>query len=445
MNAINFEILKVNKIIQFEIPLNSTFLQVSNLIFKNFNLDINDFPISKYSSLKFIYDSILCINCKTIESYGIQSQSTIKVFVPKKILPFFLQGSMKQPQEISSKPISQTPNTTIPIANNYHPNNNKPPTATDNSSSCTYSIPDISSIITSKELSSTNSDNDGNHSIILRLANKRLLSQLMEAGYDKLDSAYAIVYRADFNCAIDLIQYGISSDPEFRFHVGEIASGRARDDDAVRHEIEMAKIEARKKGENENIAAAAVMTESNILNRFLDQKFINEVRLFYINVRLNHEREIAEKVEEDMKTKQIIVNYDGNPQLVSLRKISEVAVNMNKHPTMMYSQANTAAQLELNRMNDINKRFSEIFVKFPSMTPENYVNPYRSLYNEYTAIVRDQNYLRMIEYGKNMNYDQLAFLYRMHVEKRASLNEVIQLLISFDGNMEEVENIINYN
>ncbi|KAK8896902.1 hypothetical protein M9Y10_014828 [Tritrichomonas musculus] len=336
---IRFEVINPPKSIELKVQLNDSFLDVAKQIFTQFGLNQKDFPSEKFPFIKFVYNSIICLKFKTLQSYGINYQSTVQVFIPKPLLPYFLNQSLKKPPlESNPNPSQKAPLLSNNFANNANTINNSPNTTeitpNDNDNKATQeknntnteSIDSntLSSLITSSNLNSE----DVNHSIILKLANQSHLNQLASAGYDRLDAAYALVYKSNYNRALELIKRGISSDPEFRFHVDSIVSMTSLSDDLVRHEIEMVKIEARKMNEDEKFAVSALIAEVNCLKQIKDKALKDEAR----ETIQRYQFETHKKIEKDLSDdKQLFVFESDGLKLMNVEEIMKFSMkNSNK-------------------------------------------------------------------------------------------------------------------
>lgn len=78
---IRFEVINPPKSIELKVQLNDSFLDVAKQIFTQFGLNQKDFPSEKFPFIKFVYNSIICLKFKTLQSYGINYQSTVQVFI----------------------------------------------------------------------------------------------------------------------------------------------------------------------------------------------------------------------------------------------------------------------------------------------------------------------------------------------------------------------------
>lgn len=438
---IRFEVINPPKSIELKVQLNDSFLDVAKQIFTQFGLNQKDFPSEKFPFIKFVYNSIICLKFKTLQSYGINYQSTVQVFIPKPLLPYFLNQSLKKPPlESNPNPSQKAPLLSNNFANNDNTINNSPNTTeitpNDNDNKATQeknntnteSIDSntLSSLITSSNLNSE----DVNHSIILKLANQSHLNQLASAGYDRLDAAYALVYKSNYNRALELIKRGISSDPEFRFHVDSIVSMTSLSDDLVRHEIEMVKIEARKMNEDEKFAVSALIAEVNCLKQIKDKALKDEAR----ETIQRYPIETHKKIEKDLSDdKQLFVfESDG----LKLMKVEEI---------MKFSMKNSNKKtLSLQEKISIDQTFVSIFNNIPYMTPENFVNPFEALYDDLIQMNSFvEGYPKFVDFARKLNLEQMMYVYRTCYEKHIRLNDVIQYLMLVNGDIEEANKILN--
>lgn len=83
MPLLKFQDSKKNISFTLEVPSNSTFYDIFELVFKHFNLNKNDLPDEKSAKIKFIYKSVICKYERTPESYQIGPQDTITIYFPK--------------------------------------------------------------------------------------------------------------------------------------------------------------------------------------------------------------------------------------------------------------------------------------------------------------------------------------------------------------------------
>ena len=373
--------------------------------------------------MKFIYNSVICTNFKSIKSYSIPPNSTIKVFVPKQILKYFLNPNLQLP-----------PQRTSSDTNNTHPIITKPITTSPNNSDI-----QINNIINSapNRKSEEITLNDECYSIVLSLVDHLLLHQIKEAGFNEKDAAYALVYKTSYSSVIDLIKYGVSSDAEYRFHINEIVSGRARGDDSIRHEIEISKLEARKKGENEFVAAAVTMTECNLLNRIESATYREELKSFSYEYSARYQSEFTMKFKDDMESgkKFVIYVYDV-PQLLDWRETIQMMNPeiLRKLMSIDYNVSNFRA---------VDREFNKIFERIPQMSDNDFVNPFNALYNDMIRASNKSDFIELMNFARNMNCEQLKMIYRVVKSGKCQINEAIRDLKLFDGDAFQAEQIIN--
>lgn len=436
MPLILFELLKTQKSVQLDIPLDSLFVDVSKLIFKHFNLENlnNSFP-----SLKFIYNSIICINYRSIGSYGINSQSVVQVFVPKVLIDYFIDPSLiNEPQKIFSEAKSKN-KTPLHYANEVNPNTpfNILQSSNDNVLRAHYSPPENLDI-----------DNDAIYSTILSLIDQNLLNQATTAGYDLWDASYALIYKSNYNSAVELINLGISSDPSYRYHINEIISGRAQGDDALRHEIEIVKIEARKKNKNENVAVSCLATQASIINRFQSPVYRKELKKFSTEISSRYQEEFYQQFREDMTSgKQFVVFTHGIPVTCNWK-----ATIQRINPEILARIENIERQSVYTTIrsrgtsyNQMNETFNTIFHNLPQMSPDDFTNPFKMLYNDIMKLNEhtDQGYTNILNYAKDLDYKQLMMIYRAVMSGKCSMNEAVQYLMCCGGDVDQTEKILN--
>lgn len=523
MVLINFEILKLKKTLKLEIPLNSTFSEISTLILENLKIDPDSFHDGKKIQLKFIFDQKVCNGSKTVESLKIPPESKISVFLPKIIFDKILnetkseQTTDSQPpvkteaisdskdsqksnekQNISSaeKEIFQPPTNSIQpptqteiisdsknsqkSAENefiqFPINSIQPPNQTEiisDSKDSQNSInemqqPDLlgfqpssnfqaDQILMGQELllptniiqASPFSDqlntyiqpnlaeadsnaastflqepilissppqayyNEANyHTLVLNSVHPLLLKNLTDLNFDPIDSAYALCYKLSPEFAIELILSGVASDPKFRYHINMfIGGGLTNPDDKLQHEIELAKFDAKVKNENEMVAIAAAinrhMKNSPIYDKLYEQKLV----AYLSKVESMFPGKLAEKEREDFE----MLNYIQNQNV------------------------------EDSQLNEVNNEFLNILNGYPNMTPDNFVNPYVLLYDDFMELKLADEPKSIIEYGKTLNYEQIGFVYKLMKSNKVELNEVIQILKLYDGDIVSAEQFIELN
>lgn len=319
--------------------------------------------------------------------------------------------------------INNSPNTTEITPND---NDNKATQEKNNTNTESIDSNTLSSLITSSNLNSE----DVNHSIILKLANQSHLNQLASAGYDRLDAAYALVYKSNYNRALELIKRGISSDPEFRFHVDSIVSMTSLSDDLVRHEIEMVKIEARKMNEDEKFAVSALIAEVNCLKQIKDKALKDEAR----ETIQRYQFETHKKIEKDLSDdKQLFVFESDGLKLMNVEEIMKFSMKNSNKKT-----------LSLQEKISIDQTFVSIFNNIPYMTPENFVNPFEALYDDLIQMNSFvEGYPKFVDFARKLNLEQMMYVYRTCYEKHIRLNDVIQYLMLVNGDIEEANKILN--
>lgn len=218
---VHFEILKLKKHFQLEIPFNSTFSYVSELVFNHFGLNKNDYPSDKNSLLKFIFKQIYCRYERTIESYNINSQSNIYISVPNFLLPLFSKEEVIEVTRTIEKP------------------------------------KDTSQLIISHlGISLPQFNEDIAYSNILRSLHPTLLQQLTDCGYDQKSAAYALIYHQDMDNAIELLSLKIPDDPEFRKYINLIYYKRVQYSELVQYDLMLSCVIAKYTKENAYVRAA---------------------------------------------------------------------------------------------------------------------------------------------------------------------------------------------
>ena len=226
---LKFQDSKKNISFTLEVPSNSTFYDIFELVFKHFNLNKNDLPDEKSAKIKFIYKSVICKYERTPESYQIGPQDTITIYFPK-LLNELIQKQSTPPSSTIVKP-------EVPAMNE----------STENSSTNINQItPEIQKShndrekIVNQQISSPHEISSNSESKILNYVNPNLLKQLVDIGFNQVDAAYAIAYKKNINSAIDFLNLGLSSDPEVRSHIDHIVAAKqmSDNDEIIRHTLE---------------------------------------------------------------------------------------------------------------------------------------------------------------------------------------------------------------
>lgn len=500
--SILFEVANKSKIsFQLDIPLDYTFEDVSGLVFEHFNLNKKDFPNSKEYNIKFIFKSKVCQNNNTLAECGVTPQSKISLFIPSKLLSVITGQSTtgstqnttsnNQNNNISNdtnnlpkenQTISINPNEEIKNQSNDTPKtNDKPEIKETKSQSNESSITDeIVNLNLSIPQLHKKTDDASMHQIVINLANPGYLHQLVGLDFNIVDAAYALVYKNNIDCCIDLITLGISANPEFRYHINEMISGRLTTTEAVYHDIELAKIEARYKGENEDVAAAAVMCEAAMTLRIEDDQAKLELKKKHDEISALHDSEIKSKIQDDYQNGKQIIHYSASqkrPFICDFKKVVEFSANQYQqsnpqaqlinpnmyNPQFVNPQASNPNMYNPHMMNQyamyqqmynqevmktksytdsIIEQFNDIFDRIPSMTPDNFVNPFAAVYDAVSQYC-DEGALNLYKYGKGLNFDQLKFLYNAVKVKNIEINEAVQFLMISNGDIGAAESLTN--
>lgn len=507
MTLINFSVVKPKISFQLEVTLERTFADVSELVFNHFNLNKSDFPNSKEYKIKFIFDKKVCQESQTLSSLGVTSQSNIFVYLPKALIPVISSQDENKPPEktINSNNDSQTNQTeksNVIDSNTY--NNNDHNTTTNNNHSNTTTNNDSNTTSTTNNDSNTSSTNDNSnnttsmptnnndtnindfnnnqnnigqtffnftptftksfqktddesmHPIIKRIVDQKILHELVDLGFDETDAAYSLALRKDIDCCVDILALGIPHDPEFRYHINQIASGKVSSTEAVLHDVEIAKIVANKKGENEQIAIATVLGEAAISDRIRDVYAKMELRKKYDEISNLYSTEIHNQIQYDMQHgKQIIfyIQEHRMPYAADFSRLCQFALHYTNQKNQMnymdnsqydpiYQMYDEEAQLRKACMENLQDQFNSIFDNIPSMSPNNFVNPFAAVYNEVVKYC-DENSLSLYGYGKDLNFDQLKYCYKMVKIKHIDINEVVQYLMASNGDVFAAEALIN--
>lgn len=414
MILINVELLKLKKRFKLEVPLTSTFLQLSELVFKTFNLNKTDFENGS-SKLLFIYKCIACKYERTIESYQIDNNSTIYISIPKQIYDSFSYAVQnKQPKSL----YQSTPKNHTEI-----------------------------SLKTVEE--KDEEDSLKNQIMVQNYANKDILNKLVEFGYNELDAAYAIAYKNVLEGAIEFLDLGVTSDLYIRRCIEKIVKAKLtqKTDDILRYSIEIIKVECAKRGENAEVSVAAA------------------IGIFSMNIKIQDPNYLAELKEFTKKVEQ---KYPGQaPQLIQAQ-FSQMNANpkYNQIYREFYCQDQNSNQFNGQNMNlfyygqnqglnsysysqnqkatiEVKKKFWEIFDRLPTMNPQNFINPFEetSKYIEMAKISFQKDFL--YSYGEKLNYEQLMFLYRMKTERNIKISVSINYLSTANGNVKGAETLIS--
>lgn len=480
MPLINFELIRLKRTIQLDVPLTSTLTEVSDLIFKILNIDLNDFPNKDKLIVKFIYKKKIFFGSKTLESMQFDSDLKVNVFFPKPILDELLSRGGPE-TEASSETQSNESTTTETTEKSEQKQEEKtddqeftksetnPPfvsstqfdssthqsvsnkTDQSNMSPLEYALlnpPETNESEVKSELSkppnfiqpfpqhveseqklttylmyspqpilpfsSPEYDETIYHQLVLNCVHPTLIKSMTELNFDAIDSAYALCYKNSKENAVNLIINGIASDPKFRYHLNMIIGNiYSSFDERLQHEIELAKFDAKMKNENEMVAIACAIKRHAASMPIEDPRFGQHLQFFVDEVDRMHPGQIHQKIIDDERELMELTHQNNNEAV--------------------------------SRYNEVNEEFQAILSSYPQMTPDNFVNPYLLLYDDLIMLNQSDQGKAVVEYAKTFDYKQLGFVYRIAISNMDTLNEAIQILQMFNGDVGAAETFIKEN
>lgn len=392
---IHFEILKLKKDLQLEIPFGSTFSFISEMVFKCFGLDKKDYPDDIKSRLKFIYNQIYCRDERTIESYNITSQSKIYISIPKFLINKFSEAKTIEIERNSDKTIEieRLKKNSIEIVRNQFEVDIPLPFSLDKNQ-----LPPVN-----EEIAYAN---------ILRSLSPIQLQQIIECGYDQKSAAYALIYFQDIQDAFDFLVLKIPDDPEYRYLINQIYMKRMNMSTLYKYDLMLSFLISKYTKENPYVRAAVcihfyLILISDAMIRYKLTEFYNKVNQRYpgqIQIMLN---QYMVKQKRPMIFYRVDFNNQGKENL-----------------------------------NDISEKFQNILMTLENATPDNYRNPFIETYNDYQAICPNAALLKLLDYGKTMNFDQLKFVYQKCAIEHKRLNHVVELMMVCQGDLDATQNLL---
>lgn len=418
MPLLNFEIIKPKITFQLDVLPSYTFFQLSELVFIHFKIDKTIFPDEKNTKLAFIYKCISCRYERTIESYQIGTQEKIYICLPKPLSNLFLNAANANIQAKSSldttSDASCSAGSTNQLANNLQKNINFNP-------------------LNQPAGYPTNS----NHSMILNYVNKNSLMQLKNYGYNEIDAAYALAYKGLVGPALDFLDTGLSSDPQVRNLIEQFVSLTIskQTDEALHYKLEVVKMESQKKGENIDINIAATIGLYAQNPGIKSPAFRAKIMAYISQAKQQYPYEIAAK-------------FNSLLQEYSDQNVGNNHVNPLQQQNQMFLQTQGQQdqyQMIINNYNKVQQtkeKFWNIFNSLPSMSPQNYKNPFIETLDEAMKSNHATTDDFLYSYGKELNYEQLMFLYRMLTEKNVDLPISMQYLSASNGNIKDAEALI---
>ena len=507
MIVINIEVIRPKSSFQLEVSQNSTISNLADLVLEHYNLNKDDFSNVKDHGIKFTHKTKICRSEQTLSECGIKAQSKVFLYIPKQIVSTIETSSKhsEDPSETINSSQKQEKGLSVIelLANEVNPTNNL------NNNPINNQINNISDIIinnTTENASNSNNskqindqkelfDEEEIHSNIIGLVDQQALETLVSFGFNRLDSAYSLIYKRDIQYCIDLITKEISTDPEYRNIINKLVTGQAHSNDAVLQEIELSKIEAKKKGEDVDIAIATTIGEASVANRISDNSLKLQLKEKYDSVMKSHCDEINAKLVEDMQNgRQIIyynpetkitrlvdfklffdyaaneeqkrrqqieyynmgnyqafpntmgyqqnpmMNYQTNPMMTMNPQAVNYQLQMT-NPQMNYTAVNNDIYQKNIAIHNFNQQFFAELSKISSMTEDNFRNPFEVFYISAREL-GDQNTIAVFNYGRSLGYNQLKFIHDCY-RKRIDVFEVVQFLQAADGDIEKAEQIIN--
>lgn len=95
-------------------------------------------------------------------------------------------------------------------------------------------------------------------------------------------------------------------------------------------------------------------------------------------------------------------------------------------------------------ISEARNKFWEIFNSLPTMTPQNFINPFKATVNDFEMVISNSSQNDFFySYGSQLNYDQLMFLYRMLKERNIEISISILYLSHANGNVKVAEILIS--
>lgn len=424
MQLINFEVPKLKAKFQLDVPMSHTFLQLFELILEKFNLNKSDFQDDKNSKLYFVYKSVMCRYERTIESYHINDESPIYVFIPKQIYNSFSQAVKSQ------QPVE-----------NIKSNEVKPVQITDNV------------LLQNKENHTTNE-----HDSVMTILNnvdKNNLKKLVEYGYDELDAAYALAYKITLDESLDFLNFGLASDLQIRNHIDKIINARytRNTDDILRHSIEIIKVEGVKKGENVDVSVAATIGLFVLHTNIKNQNYKSELKDFIIKVQKKYPGQAEKIITNELQlmhgsvkfnplSREFCSRHQDFNDLFGMIQYQNAQLEQNFGHNFNQFYSSNQGNIQKSTAGVQNK-FSMIFNSLPGMSPSNYINPFEETFKDLNNCNHDAQDDFYYEYGRKLNYEQLMFLHRMLLEKNINIKISLQYLSAANGVIQNAELLIN--
>lgn len=366
MPLFSFEVLKPRTIVQLDLPLTTKFSDISEQILKYFQIDSNKYP---NLSLKFIYRQIICKKDNTLESYDINPETKIAVYLPKPIQ-----------EEIANQTKSKTKKSEL-------------------------------------------------NPFLLASVNQELVENLTSLEFPRIDAIYSLAYQDSVETAVDMITLGISSIPDYRYHIDQIYSSESLKsaqvdinfDDIIRHDIELAKIIAKARDEDEEVKLALLATQYDSVYEIKDEKLSKELK------------ELIEKVQKEKpgQIEALSSQYqsDGKSSIISLPQKFYEGLASNGSPTVTFQS--------------VREDFNSLFAQIPAMTEDSFINPFTATYDNLIQLHPDQKTLKIYDYGKTLNYEQLKFIYQKFIVQHYDLNKVVDSLRYAGGDVNEAKGFLN--
>lgn len=408
MPLIHFEILKPKLTFQLDVPSNYTFFQLSELVFIHFNIDKNTFPDEKDLRLAFIYKCISCRYERTIESYQVEPQAKIYISIPRPLSQTFSKATKTNPS------VNSNLNNSNNITNN---------TAQQNSN-----------IMDSNLNQQTSTDSI---SMVLNYVNKTHLKQLMNYGYNEVDSAYALAYRNTIEASLDFLDTGLASDPQAREQINKLVSLTIsnRTDEALRNKIEVAKMESKQRGEIPEVNIAATVAAYAMRPGIKNHDFLLKLKDAILKYKAKYPNEIAIKTQKLIAEELSSQNRNQNPLQALFNRQGQ---NQGQFQQMFQQNLMNNYQIQQTK-----NKFWKIFNSLPSKSPQNYLNPFIETTDEVLNVKHNQIDDFIYGYGKTLNYEQLMFLYNAYKEKGIEIQISLQYLNASNGNINDAQALLS--
>lgn len=436
MPLINFEVIKLRKNFQLDIFYGSTFFQISEIIFTKFNVDTKDFSDAKSFQPIFIYKSVTCRYDRTIDSYQIGDQSKVFIFFPKEVF-----GIISKAFKTSSRL-------------NLQNQKNLPKSSNGNNST--------------QNISSLPSNSTASNTAIAKIMNyvdQNQLIQLASLGYSKVDAAYALAFKKNVQQSIEFIDIGLASDPVVRGYIEKVVEFSLINDtdNVIRNLIEINVIECRKKKQNEEIGKAVAIGLICTKYKIKDPNYKKELVDYITKVNEKYPNETEELFQNKMN--ELIQNQKQNqlqtqiqilpqnqtqiyPQVQNLPQQPNIGEIYAQQLTQIYGQSTGQAYSQIYQnclaIETAKQKFWNFFKLLPQMSPQNYKNPFEETINDLSNVQHAPQDDFFYTYGRQLNYEQLMFLYRVTVQQpKVDLPDAMQILNASNGNIKDAEILVN--